>query len=88
MPRALGPAAVGNIVPIRGRNGTRDGLTPIHPRIHYPATPDTDDQEGHDELDRIDINNFLSTLAEVAISVARREQQRGNHEGGSLHTSQ
>ena len=77
-----------NIVPIRGRNGTRDGLTPMHPRIHYTATPDTDDREGDEELDGIDIENFLSTLAEVAISVARREQQRGNHEGGSLHTSQ
>ena len=63
-------------------------LTSIHPRIHYTATPDTDDREGDEELDGIDIENFLSTLAEVAISVARREQQRGNHEGGSLHTSQ
>ena len=79
---------MGNIVPIRGRNGTHDGLIPIHPRIHYTATPDTDDREGDDELDRIDIENFLSILAEVAISVARREQQRGDHEGGSLHTSQ
>ena len=29
---------MGNIVPIRGRNGTHDGLIPIHPRIHYTAT--------------------------------------------------
>ena len=69
-------------------SGGENGLTPIHGRIHCVATPDDDHSNGHDELERIDIDNFLSTLAEIAISVARREQQCGDHEGGSLHTSQ
>lgn len=48
------------------------GLTSIHGRIHWPATPDNDDLKGHDELERIDIDNFLETLVEIALSVASR----------------
>ena len=48
-------------------------LTSIHRGIHCAATPDT--PEGKDELDQIAINNFLDTLAEVALAVARRRQQ-------------
>ena len=48
-------------------------LTCIHQRIHYTATPDTTD--GHDELDQIQIDHFLNTLAEIALSVARRKEQ-------------
>ena len=63
-------------------------MTSIHARIHCAATPDITDLDGHDELERIDIDNFVSTLAEVASSVARREQEGGDLEGSSLHTSQ
>ena len=47
-----------------------NGLTCIPHRIHCAAT-----QEGGDELsevDRISIEHFLETLAEVALSVASR----------------
>ena len=69
-----------------------EGLTCIPAGIHYTATPDTgvDHQDGcedHDELERIDIDNLINTLAEVAISIARREQHCGDHEGDRLHTS-
>ncbi len=50
----------------------RNGLTPIHRRIHCAARPDSVD--GGNELDQIDIDNFLDTLAEVAMAIARRRQ--------------
>ena len=74
--------------PVYTRNGRQKGLTPIHGRIHWPATPDTDEVNGHDELERIDIDNFLSTLAEIAAAIARREQQDNDHESGSVHQGQ
>ena len=49
-----------------------EGLTSIHQRIHYTATPDTTD--GNDELDQIQIDNFLNTLAQIALSIARRKE--------------
>ena len=49
------------------------GLTPIHRRIHCAATPDTN--EGANELDIINVDNFLDTLAEVALAIARRRKQ-------------
>ncbi len=48
-------------------------LTCIHRRIHCVATPDTTEDE--DELDRIQIDNFLNTLAEVALPAAHRKEQ-------------
>ena len=50
-------------------------LTCIHERIHYTATRDTTD-EGND-LDQMQIQNFLSTLAEVAMAVAKRKEHLG-----------
>ena len=66
---AVEVADVGTPVPPRKR--PPEGLTSIHPRIHWPATnpKDTD----HSETDLIMIENFLSTLAEVAIAVASRK---------------
>ena len=74
--------------PVPPREEASGGLTSIHARIHCAATPDTADLEVNDELERIDIDSFISALAEVASSVARREQQRIDHESGSLHPSQ
>ncbi len=54
-------------------SGLVNGLTPIHQRIHCAATADTTQPEN--ELDSIAINNFLDTLAEVALAVARRKAQ-------------
>ncbi len=47
------------------------GLTSIHRRIHCAATQDADD---NDELDRIAIDNFLQTLTDVALSIAKRRE--------------
>ncbi len=51
----------------------RTALTNIPRRIHCAATdepePDTDYQK---ELDENDINNFINTLAEMAMAVATR----------------
>ena len=51
-------------------------LTCIHQRIHCPATTDT--TEEINELEEIQIAAFLNTLAEVALSVAKRREQLGN----------
>ncbi len=56
-------------------------LTSIHESIHCAATPE--DPNGQDELDEIAINNFLDTLAEVAMSVANRRLAR-NQKGEQL----
>ncbi len=49
----------------------KKALTCIHRGIHCAATPD--ELEAEDELDRIAIENFLDTLAEVAMAVANRK---------------
>ena len=51
-------------------------LTCIHQRIHCPATQDTLDE--NDELEEIQIAAFLNTLAEVALSFAKRKEQLGD----------
>ena len=53
-------------------SGSVNGLTPIHQRIHCAATPDT--TVDVDELDIIAVDNFLDTLAEVALAIARRRE--------------
>ena len=50
----------------------RDGLTPIHRRIHCAATDDT--PEMIDEIDQIAIDNFLDNFAEVALAIVHRKQ--------------
>ena len=63
-----------NGVSPKEESGTEKALTPIHRRIHCAATTDTMQPDGN-ELDQIAIDHFLGTLAEVALSVARRRQQ-------------
>ena len=57
----------------------KDGLTGIPERIHCTATEDSGGSE-IDELDRIDIENFLDALAGVALSVAARRASKGQSE--------
>ena len=57
----------------------RDGLTGIPRRIHCTATQDSGGSE-LDELDRIDIDNFLDALAGVALSVAARRASEAQGE--------
>jgi hypothetical protein len=62
-------------MPSKSRNskesGRENGLTPIPPCIHWPAT--TDGVGGQDELDDIAVEHFLNTLAQVALAVASRK---------------
>ena len=51
------------------------GLTPIPQRIHWAATQDAIEGE-YSEADNIVVDNFLNTLAEVALAVASRNAQR------------
>ena len=58
--------------PVNVDDKPSNALTGIHGSIHWPTTR-TDVEAGYDELDRIDIDNFLDTLAAVALSIAARE---------------
>ncbi len=49
-----------------------NGLTPILQPIHWPTTQESVEAE-YDELDRIDIDNFIDAIAGVALSIATRE---------------
>jgi hypothetical protein len=55
-------------------SGPENGLTPIPPGIHYPAT--TERVGGKDELDEIVVEHFLDTLSKVALAIASRKQAR------------
>ena len=51
-------------------------MTSIHPRIHCVAT-NGGDAERNKEADRVIVEHFLKTLAEVALAiVARKGMQR------------
>ena len=64
---------MGDLVRFKNANDSPEGLTRIHTRIHCVATPDP--LESDDELERIATQNFLSTLAHVALTVAKREAE-------------
>ena len=52
-------------------NAQPEGLTRIRPGIHCSATTDTGAElEG---LERMQIDHFLNTLAEIALAVASRQ---------------
>ena len=55
----------------------RNGLTGIQEPIHWPATQESGGSD-LDELDRIAVEDFLDTLADIAIRVATR--QAAEHE--------
>ncbi len=63
--------------PAHPQNNSAEGLTSIPQRIHWPATQDSGGSE-LDEIDRIAVEGFLDTLAEIAISAATR--QAAEHE--------
>ena len=50
-----------------------NGLTCIHGRIHCVATQNGVEPEN--EIDRMMIDNFLETIAEVALAVAARDSE-------------
>ena len=52
-----------------------NGLTGIPQRIHWPATQVCDGSESL-ELDRIAIDNFLDTLAQIAIATSETSKDQ------------
>ncbi len=58
--------------PINAVDSVENGLTSIHQRIHWPATHISGGSVTN-ELDRIAVDNFLDTLANVALAIAARE---------------
>ena len=56
-----------------------NGLTSIHGPIHCAATSDAESSEN--EQEQIDVDNFLGTLAQIALAVAAREQAKLGHLG-------
>lgn len=56
--------------PVSPQNRDSEGLISVPPRIHWPATDSGEGQES--DTDRVIIQNFLNTLAEVALAVAAR----------------
>ncbi len=59
----------------------KKALTCIHRGIHCAATPV--ELEVKDEPDRIAIQHFLDTLAEVALAIASRDLAR-DQDGGQV----
>ncbi len=60
-----------------------NGLTPIHRRIHCAATTEGGDlNDEYDELEQIQVDHFLQTLARIALSVAVRQAGTGGAELG------
>ena len=49
------------------------GLKSGQRRIHWAAADEPDDDA--DDLQQIEISNFIDTLAEIALAVARRRQE-------------
>ena len=66
---------MGDMRPLRSETTPSKGLTCIPQRIHCAATQDAT-EGGYSEADMIIVNNFLNTLAEVALAVAVRNAQR------------
>ena len=65
---------------VEASNSAQKGLTCIPQRIHCPATQDTM-EAGNDELDDINIEHFLDTLSEIALSIAARELSKKEEQG-------
>ncbi len=63
--------------PVSPSTQALEGLTGIPQSIHCPATQDYVEAK-YDELDRIAIEHFLRSLAEVALAVAARYRQNPN----------
>ena len=66
---------MGDVRPIRSETASSTGLTCIHDRIQCCVTPDTDAPE-YTEVERVIVDNFLNTLAEIALAVATRNTKR------------
>ena len=59
------------ITPINRPDQAPQGLTSIPRRIHCAATSDTDEELS--ELDHMAIDTFIDELADIAVSIIRRD---------------
>ncbi len=62
---------------VRAVDSAENGLTSIHQPIHWPTTETSGGSDTH-ELDRIAVEAFLDTLADVTISITARERSEKN----------
>ena len=69
---------MGDLVPIKGDKNASKGLTPRIPAVIHSAA--TEPEEPQSDADQIIVRNFLTTLAEIALSIVsrRREQERAD----------
>ena len=51
-------------------------LTRIHRRIHCVATQAVETPSPDEELEALQVETFLDVLAEIAMNIAKREQNR------------
>lgn len=61
--------------PVHRQKSPSEGLTSIGRPIHCAATEDATEGR-YSETDRIIIENFLNTLAEIAVAVASRKERQ------------
>ena len=66
---------MGDVRSIRSETASSTGLTCIHDRIQCCATQDTNAPE-YTEAERVIVDHFLNTLAEIALAVAARNAER------------
>ena len=59
--------------PVSPQEQDPEGLISVPMRIHWPATDSG--EGGETDTDRVIIQNFLNTLAEVALAVAARRER-------------
>ena len=85
MPRIVAVQGTDMGTPVHRQKSPSEGLTSIGRPIHCAATEDaTEDatgdatEDGYSETDRIIIQNFLNTLAEIALAVASRRGRQEN----------
>ena len=64
------------------KSNRENGLTPIPRSIHCPATTDGGgSNDENDELEQMQVEHFLNTLARIALAAAAR---RVDSQGGEL----
>ncbi len=66
---------MGDVRSFRSETASSTGLTCIHDRIQCCATRDTNAPE-YTEAERVIVDQFLNTLAEIALAVAARNAKR------------
>ena len=59
-----------------GENLGKAALTAIHTRIHCVATAAVEKRPPDEELEALQVETFLTTSAEIAMNIAKREQSQ------------